>query len=498
MTESHAPPRESVPEETASEDARALEDTVIAPGGTPTPPPPAPAPGARWTGTSLDHYEVHELAGRGGMGAVYVGHDVSLDRRVAIKILPAEVASDPKLQQRFIREARAQAKLQSARVAHIYHIGRTPPDEDGVRSLYFAMEYVPGGSLADRIESGNDVDVEQCRRWMVQAASGLRDAQRAGIVHRDIKPGNLLLDRDGGIKIADFGVAKPMDTSEERLSQHGTVVGSPLYMAPEQAKGHDVDFRADMYALGCSFYHLLAGDVPFDGLTPLAVVSKHMMADVPKLRDAVAEVPRSIEAIIERLMAKDPHQRFASYDALIHALEEAAPTSAFAGFWVRVPASLLDSFLGGLLIGILGPSAMLLHLVYLTVAHAWHGQTLGKYLMSLRVERLDGSTLSLGRSAARTMTSMWMPFLLALNIFLTQGLDELEAIVSRLDARELDAVQSLAVAVGVQNALLSLLYVGGLALAAFHPHKRAAHDLMVGTHVRYALKSALEPGTQGG
>lgn len=466
----------------------AMDDTVIAPVGTPTPPPTTASPGAPWSGAELDHYEVGELAGRGGMGAVYLGRDVSLDRRVAIKVLPAELAEEQALQQRFIREARAQARLTSARVAHIYHIGRTPPDADGARSLYFAMEYVSGGSLADRIERGEPIDPEQCRRWLVQAASGLSDAQRAGIVHRDIKPGNLLLDHNGDIKIADFGVAKPIDAGEERLSLHGTVVGSPLYMAPEQAKGLDVDFRADMYALGCAFFHMLAGEVPYDGPTPLAVVAKHMMAPVPALRDKNPAVPRALAAIVARLLAKEPADRFVSYDALITALEDAAPTSAYAGFWARVPAAMLDAFLGGLLIGALGWPAMIVHLAYLTLAHAHRGQTLGKYLMNLKVERTDGSILSLPRSAARTMASMWMPLVVALTILLTQGFDTLASLIERLDARELDAVQSLAVAIIIGNALLSFVYVGGLVLAAFHPQKRAAHDLVVGSHVRYELK----------
>ncbi len=474
-------------------EAGALEDTVIAAAGTPTPAPVTRRPDAPWTGAELDHYEVGELAGRGGMGAVYLGRDVSLDRPVAIKVLPAELADNHGLQQRFIREARAQARLQSARVAHIYHIGRTPPDERGARSLYFAMEYVPGGSLADHIERGEPTDPEQCRRWLLQAASGLADAQHAGIVHRDIKPGNLLLDRSGDLKIADFGVAKPVGPaaereSDDRLSLSGTVVGSPLYMAPEQAKGLDVDARADMYALGCTFFHMLTGQVPFDGDTALAVVSKHMLAAVPSVRAKAPKVPRALAGIVERLMAKEPEDRFQSYAELIAALEDAAPKSAYAGFWVRVPAALIDSFLGGLLIGLIGWPAIVLHLGYLTAAHAYRGQTLGKYLMNLKVERVDGSLLSLPRSAARTLASMWMPFIVALTVLLTEGFDTLARLIERLDARELDAVQSLAVAVIIGNALLSLLYVGGLALAAFHPQKRAAHDLVVGSRVRYELR----------
>ena len=429
------------------------------------------------------------------MGSVYLGRDVSLDRKVAVKVLPVELADDTGLHQRFIREARAQARLQSARVAHIYHIGRTPPDRDGARSLYFAMELVSGGSLDDRIESGGALDPEACRQWLLQAAEGLRDAQAAGIVHRDIKPGNLLFDHTGDIKIADFGVALPLDAEsdgEERLSLHGTVVGSPLYMAPEQAKGLDVDFRADMYALGATFYHALTGTVPYDGNTALAVVTQHLTAPIPDVRDRREAVPRKLAAIVHRLMAKEPEERYPSYDALARALEDAAPTRDYAGFWVRVTAAAADGFIGGLAIGLLGWPAIFLHLTYLSVAHARYGRTVGKYLMNLRVERTDGSPLSLRGSIARTLVSMWMPIWVAFTVLFTEGFDTLAVLIERLDARELDAVRSLATAVVIGNALMSLLYVAGLALAAFHPHKRAMHDLVVSSQVRFDLKKAPE------
>jgi uncharacterized RDD family membrane protein YckC len=250
-----------------------------------------------------------------------------------------------------------------------------------------------------------------------------------------------------------------------------------------------------MYSLGCTFFHALTGHVPYDGTTALGVVAKHMTAPIPNVRELRPEVPRNVAAIIERLMAKDADDRYASYDELLSAIDASAPTDAYAGFWARVPASIVDAFVGGVLIGLLGWPALFLYLGYLTVGHHYRGQTLGKYLMQLKVERTDGSSLSLPRSAARTLASMWMPLLFAVVVLFTQGFDTLAGLIERLDARELDAVRSLAVAVVIGNALLSLLYVGGLVLAAFHPQKRAAHDLVVGTHVRYALRGKASPHT---
>jgi uncharacterized RDD family membrane protein YckC/tRNA A-37 threonylcarbamoyl transferase component Bud32 len=445
---------------------------------------------SRWQGAMFDHYRVLEPIGQGGMGAVFLGHDTSLDRKVAIKVLPPELEGESQLQERFVREARAQARLQSAHVAHIHHIGHTPTEtEDDPPSLYFAMEHVSGGSLDDVVDRGETLDAERARHLMIQAALGLRDAHEAGIVHRDIKPGNLLLDKNGSLKIADFGVAKPLD-SDTQLSIAGAIVGSPMYMPPEQAKGLPVDHRADMYSLGCSFYHLLSGQPPFDANTPVAIVSKHLSEPTPSLIERAPDVPPKLSAVIERLMRKEPRDRYADYEELIDALEAAAPDAIrYAGFWARVAAVMIDAILAGIAIGVIGWPGMILYLAYTTYAHHRWGQTIGKYLLNLTVERVDGQPLELGRSLARTLAALWMPLAVGLVILLTEGTDQLFASIEKLNPRELDAVKSYLVASVVQYAILSLLYFGGLILAAFHPQKRAVHDLVVGTHVVYRLES---------
>ncbi|MBW2459176.1 MAG: serine/threonine protein kinase, partial [Deltaproteobacteria bacterium] len=194
--------------------------------------PTGPAESSRWAGRALDHYELEERIGQGAMGEVHAARDRSLDRPVAIKVLRPRLATNPQLKTRFVREARAQARLRSPHVTAIYHVGSTPPSADGSSTLYFAMEHVAGGALEAILERGERLSPERARQLLIQAVRGLRDAHRAGIIHRDIKPGNLLLDEDGILKIADFGVAKSLN--ELGITGKDTVIGSPYTMPPEQ------------------------------------------------------------------------------------------------------------------------------------------------------------------------------------------------------------------------------------------------------------------------
>lgn len=469
--------------------AEAFETTLLGDSG----PRFTPRPGEtdRWIGAHLDHFEVERLLARGGMGAVYLAHDQSLDRPVAVKVLPAELAHHPELQERFIREARAQARLNSPHVVHIDYIGRTPAADGEPASLFFAMELVDGGALERVLDQGQVLAAEDARKYMIQVAEGLRDAEQAGIIHRDVKPGNLLIDRHGYIKIADFGVAKPIRDTDSKITQDGAVVGSPLYMAPEQAKGEPLDQRADMYALGCTFFHLLTGAAPFDGSTPLAVVSKHLTSPPPELSAVLPGAPKALSAVILRLMQKDPADRYASYDALIADLENAAPQAVqYGGFWVRGAAVGIDMLLAGMLIGLLGWLGLVLHLAYVTVAQARYGRTVGKYLLSLKVQRSDGGALGFGRSLARTLAALWLPFLVGLVILLTQGGGRLLDTINKMQPSQMESFKSFLIAIAIGNGLLTLLYLAGLALAAFHPQKRAAHDLVAGSEVVYRLRAA--------
>ena len=442
-------------------------------------------------GARIDHFVIERKLGAGGMGAIYLARDVALDRPVAVKILPDELAREPGAQERFTREAQAQARLSSPHVVQIFFIGRIhPPAEaqpQAPSSLYFAMELVDGESLDAPLVRGEKLDPEVARKHMVQAARGLADAHRAGIVHRDVKPGNLLVDRAGNLKIADFGLAKPREKSLS-LTQDGAVMGTPYYMAPEQALGEPVDLRADMYALGCTFHHLLAGEPPFDGPNPTVVIAHHLKSEPPSLRERVPAVPPKLAAIVERLMKKEPVDRYATYEALIDALDAAAPTRVeHAGFWVRTAAVALDGISASLMIGLLGFPGLVVHIAYVTAAHAYYGQTAGKYVLRLQVQQKDGTRLGPGRALLRTVIAMWLPFLVGLGSIWTQGFGSFEVTVTQLS--KLDAARALIVPMLLGNVALALLWGLGLVVAAFDAKKRAVHDFVVGSRVVYRLGS---------
>lgn len=470
-------------------DTRALAATQL-----PDTPPPARADETLRSGLQdhrLDHFRVGRKLGQGGMGAVYEGWDTSLDRPVAIKMLRDDVVRAGGQEERFLREARAQAKLNHPNVVHIYYIGhRAPPGGGtGQGSLYFAMERIDGDSLEELVERGETLHYEVARKYMIQVAQGLRAAARAGIIHRDVKPSNLMLDSDGFVKIADFGLAKPIG-EDAAITQDGAMVGSPLYMAPEQARNLQVDQRADMYSLGATFFQLLTGRPPFEGSTALAVVAQHLQDAPPKVRELVPSVPLPLARIIDRLLEKDPPQRFADYDELLAALEAAAPsTTAYAGFWTRGAATVLDTGLAGILIALVGWPGLVVHLLHVTLAHAFGGQTLAKYFLNIRVQRRSGGgNIGLARSLLRTVVSLWAPVLAGVTILLAQGAGELIETIEHMQPQELDRVQNLVVALAISNGLMTLLYGSGLVLAAFHPQKRALHDLAVGSEVTYRLR----------
>jgi uncharacterized RDD family membrane protein YckC len=258
-------------------------------------------------------------------------------------------------------------------------------------------------------------------------------------------------------------------------------------MAPEQAMGESLDLRADMYALGCTFYHLLAGEPPFDGPNPVAVMAKHLKTDARPIREACPAVPLPLAAVIDRLMKKEPAARYASYADLIAALEAAAPTHVEpAGFFTRAVATALDGIVASAVIGLLGWIGLLLHIVYVTAAQAYFGQTAAKYLLRIRVERPDGTRLGLGRSLARVVAAMWLPFWFGI-VTLSHGIDEFKVSVDQL--AHVDAAHALLRSFVMGNAFLVLLYGAGLVLAAVDPQKRAAHDRLIGSRVVYRLGS---------
>ena len=467
-------------------------DATIPMGSASETPFPVSSSGDRWTGTDLDFYRLIKLLGRGGMGTVYLAHDTSLDREVAIKVLPEQLYGDQEIEERFLREARAQAKLRSPYVVAIHHIGRLPVRGGGKTGIYFAMELVDGETLEAILERKSILHPEEARDAMVQVARGLRDAQRAEIIHRDIKPSNLLRDREGRVKIADFGIAKVNSMKKDdrkSLTQDGVVLGTPLYMSPEQASGDRIDFRSDMYSLACTFYHLLAGVPPFDGNNGLHVAAQHISRAPEPLQDLVKDLPQPLAKIFQRLLLKKPTERYDSYDDLITALEAAAPQSiAYAGFWARAAALGLDCVIAGTLIALLGWAGILVHLTYVTIGHAYFGRTIPKWMLSMRVTRRDGSPLGLPRALLRNLVSMWLPFFAGTVLLITKGTSHLRAVVEHLQPREMAEARSMVLALAISHGVLTLIWIAGLVFAAFNPERRAFHDIVAGSHVTYVFR----------
>lgn len=460
------------------EDPRALAQTLIGPSDAP------PGGAGSLEGSTLDHFVIHERLGQGGMGEVYSATDSSLDRPVAIKVLRGD-ASHPQMIDRFLQEARAQARFNHPNIVHIYYIGRRPTAEDGPDSLFFAMERVTGGDLDDLLRSGQTMKPEEARLAMIQVARGLRAAHRAGVIHRDIKPSNLMIDAEGTIKIADFGLAKPLD-GNSAITQDGALVGSPYYIAPEQAIGDEIDHRADMYAMGAAFYHLLVGHPPFEGPRPMAVVAKHLSEDLVPLSSEAPDVPAPLARIVERLLSKKPEERHDDYDALIEDLESAAPQSrGYAPFTTRAAAVLGDFLVAGLLIGFLGWVGLLLYLALVTIGHGWRGQSPLKYLLGIEVVRDDGSPIGWLRATARTLVSLWMPILAGATIVLSAGIPELLETMEGLQADSIDDLENILIASGLSHGFLTVLYFVGLGIALFHPMRKTVHDMVVGTVVVY-------------
>ena len=263
-----------------------------------------------------DRYEVTSRIGRGGMADVFLARDRLLDRPVAVKVLFAEFAADPSFVERFRREAQSAANLSHPNIVGVYDWGKQG-------STYFiVMEYVNGRSLAEIIRSDGVVQPQRASEIASDVAAALSFAHAAGVVHRDIKPGNILVAPSGAVKVADFGIARALNTPvEQDLTQAGAVMGTATYFAPEQAQGTASDQRSDLYSLGIVMYEMASGRPPFSGDNPVAIAYKQVHEPPRPLVDLVTGVPAAYEAITMRLLAKQPVNRYANADELRLALK---------------------------------------------------------------------------------------------------------------------------------------------------------------------------------
>src|SRR2546421_11962530 len=271
-------------------------------------------------GTKLGRYEIRTKIGAGGMGEVYLAQDTKLDRKVALKILPAEVAVDRNRMERFVREAKAAAALNHPNIAHIYEIG----EHDGTN--FIAMEYIDGVTLREKIHRDR-VPLSKLLKYLIQVAEGLSKAHAAGIVHRDLKPDNIMITRDDYAKVLDFGLAKLVETerslgvSSAQASEVGTrimaqqslagmVMGTAGYMSPEQAQGKvkEIDQRSDIFSFGCILFEAATGHKPFEGQDLLDSLHKIVHAPTPQIKETNANAPNELQRIVRRCLAKDPDE----------------------------------------------------------------------------------------------------------------------------------------------------------------------------------------------
>ena len=275
-------------------------------------------------GQHLAGYDILGLLGRGGMGEVYEARQVSLDRIVALKVLAPHLAKDPAFTRRFVDEARAAGRLNHANIVHVHDVGSAPLP-DGTTAFYFSMELIEGESLQAVLDRGGAVPVDTVGPALLGISRALAYAAGLGIVHRDIKPDNILLTKDGVAKLADLGLATTQggEPAERDAKGRVKVMGTPRYMAPEQARGLPVDHRTDQYCLGATAFHLLTGQPPYEGNDPKSVMVAHVNEPVPDPIEVKSDLPKPWCELCQRLMAKEPAERFATAEALVVAIEAA-------------------------------------------------------------------------------------------------------------------------------------------------------------------------------
>lgn len=293
--------------------------------------------------TQLRHrYAIERLLGRGGMGAVYLARDLQLDRPVALKVLPAEFVSQVDLRARFLQETRTAASFSHPNIVPVFSI----EDREGL--LAFAMGYVEGESLADIVKRAGPLSVRETVRMLQDVGYALAYAHGRGVVHRDIKPDNIMIERaTGRALVMDFGISRTISNASAAaaapgLTRVGEVVGSPEFMSPEQASGDVVDGRSDLYALGLVAWFALTGELAISGETTQKVLVKQLTQAVPPIAERRPDLPASLAAVIDRCVQKDPADRFATAESLV----EAVDNTALRGAEIPLPVRLFADELG--------------------------------------------------------------------------------------------------------------------------------------------------------
>ncbi|PWH15241.1 MAG: hypothetical protein DDG60_06390 [Anaerolineae bacterium] len=272
------------------------------------------------TGRNFGPYQIVAPLGEGGMAAVYKAYQPSMERYVALKILPRQMAQSEEFIARFRREARLVAQLQHPHILPVFDYG----ESDGY--TYIVMPFVQSGTLSDLLKSRR-LSYAEIRRIIVQIADALGYAHAHGMIHRDVKPSNVLIDERGNCLLTDFGLAR-MAEATSMLTSSGAIIGTPAYMSPEQGAGSPLDSRSDIYSLGIILYEMVTGRVPYSAETPIAVVFKHIQDPLPAVRNLVPDIPDGLELVLLKALAKRPEDRFQTTEEFIHAVEEALPQTS--------------------------------------------------------------------------------------------------------------------------------------------------------------------------
>ena len=390
----------------------------------------------------IDQFDIYEPVGSGGMGCVYRGRDRILGRVVAVKVLAEPMVRNPLLLERFGREARLAAQVNHPNVAKVFGNGLwkgTP---------YIAMEFVPGRNLAQIIKDEGRLPISRAWDMIHQAAEALRAADRQGVVHRDIKPANLMVDLEGRVKVTDFGVSRHV-TIDPGVTDAGTIVGTPAYMAPEQAMGKTVDCRSDIYALGMTLYQMLSGRPPLKAASAVEMIALQLAETPPSLLSEVSDLTPEQESVLTKMIAKIPEDRYPSYDALLSDLDRYAPgVDRLANPLKRIAAEVLnwaaahalfsivalvfflfapkldflEAFgrfeLAGIFVGVMLSMVATFIGTYI-VSTARSGATSGKRFLGIRVIGIDGKRVGYARSTLRFVAAY--PFVIVWVFMVTVG-----------------------------------------------------------------------------
>src|ERR687883_722356 len=277
-------------------------------------------------------YRLDAQIGSGGMSTVYRAFDTVLERQVAIKLMHREIAADAHQLERFRREARAVAQLNHPHVVGVIDAGEAPPPDESsafgepVAMPYIVFEYVEGETLKDRIRRAGRLPIPEAVAYAIEIARALQAAHERRIVHRDVKPQNVLIDSEGTAKVTDFGIARSL--TEEGLTAEGRVLGTTDYVSPEQALGQDVGPQSDLYSLGVVMFEMLTGDVPFHGENQVSVAMKHVREELPDLQSRRPEASATLASVLDRMTDKDLKRRYPDSASLVADLEEALAIEA--------------------------------------------------------------------------------------------------------------------------------------------------------------------------